>query len=214
MAMITSARGRQAIALREGVRLGWYRDTRGILTIGVGHTSVAGAPVVVEGLSITMDECDQILARDLRNTEVAVNTAVKVPISQNAFDACVSLAFNIGCGGFRGSSVVHHTNAGDMTGAAAAFLMCDEPAELLGRRKGEQAQFLRPDGATGVNAETPTGSIGWIQVQLNRHGASPALAVDGDLGPNTHAAIERFQKDRGLSADGLVGPDMIEALSS
>lgn len=215
MAMITSARGRQAIALREGVRLECYRDTRGIPTIGVGHTSAAGPPTVVVGLTITMAECDDILARDLRGTEDAVNAAVRVPIPQNAFDACVSLAFNIGGGGFRGSSVVRDINAEDFQAAADAFLMWDKPPELLGRRKGEMAQFLRPDDiAAPVNAEAPTGSIAWIQAQLNRNGASPVLAVDGDLGPGTHAAIVRFQNDRGLVADGLVGPITMRALSS
>jgi lysozyme len=99
--MKTSALGVQAIAQREGRILHAYRDTRGILTIGVGHTSAAGPPAVVEGMAITAAECDDILSRDLAKFEDAVNAAIKTPIaqnklSQNAFDACVSLAFNIG----------------------------------------------------------------------------------------------------------------------
>ena len=49
MPMKTSALGVQAIAQREGRVLHAYRDTRGILTIGVGHTSGAGAPVSSKG---------------------------------------------------------------------------------------------------------------------------------------------------------------------
>jgi len=70
---------------------------------------------------------------------------VKYPISQHAFDACVSLAFNIGTNGFMGSTVVHKINEGDMAGAADAFLMWDRPPDLIRRRQAERAQFMTPD---------------------------------------------------------------------
>ena len=217
MQMVTSAQGRHAIALREGIRLRCYRDTRNIPTIGVGHTSAAGPPTVFDGQVITMAECDAILARDLGTVEAAVNEAIHVPISQNAFDACVSLAFNIGAPGFRGSTVVRDINANDMDGAADAFLMWDKPPELVGRRKGEQAQFLRPDSdpapAAAAGSEVPVGSIAWVQTQLDRFGATPVLETDGDLGPQTHAAIIQFQALHGLAADGLVGPLTMAALA-
>ena len=220
----TSALGVQAIAQREGRVLHSYRDTRGILTIGVGHTSAAGPPVVVEGMVITAAECDDILSRDLAKFEDAVNAALKTPIaqnklSQNAFDACVSLAFNIGAPGFIGSSVAREINKGDMQGAADAFLLWDHPPELIGRRKGERAQFLRPDSTAAAvrpdastNPEAPRGSIAWIQMKLNAAGANPQLDVDGDLGPATLAAIKAFQTNRGLIPDGIVGPQTLAAL--
>jgi lysozyme len=218
MPMTTSAAGRQAIALREGVRLSAYKDTRGILTIGVGHTSAAGPPPVTAGMKITMDQCDTILAHDLGDCEAAVNRAVHTPISQNAFDACVSLAFNIGAPGFIGSSVVRQINAGNMAEAADDFLMWDRPPELLGRRKGERAQFLRPDDGTapsdpGTSPESPRGSISWIQTRLNTEGAQPELEVDGDLGPLTIAAIKAFQASHGLTVDGIAGPKTQAALA-
>jgi lysozyme len=212
MDMKTSAMGREAIALREGRVLQAYRDTRGILTIGVGHTSAAGPPVVTEGMVITLTECDQILSRDLATFEDAVNGAVRVAISQNAFDACVSLAFNIGAPGFVGSSVVRDINAGNMQAAADAFLLWDHPPELLGRRKGERAQFLRPDGDEPADPQAPRGSIQWIQTRLNADGANPPLTVDGDLGPATMAAIRAFQREHGLVPDGIVGPQTMAAL--
>src|SRR5271166_2015472 len=218
----TSALGVQAIAQREGRVLHSYRDTRGILTIGVGHTSAAGPPVVVEGMVITAAECDDILSRDLAKFEDAVNAALKTPIaqnklSQNAFDACVSLAFNIGAPGFIGSSVVRDINNGDMDAAADAFLLWDHPPELLGRRKGEQAQFLRPDApvpgpGTAENPEAPHGSIAWVQAKLNDNEANPKLDVDGDLGPATIAAVKAFQTSHGLVPDGIVGPKTLAAL--
>ncbi len=35
---------------------------------------------------------------------------------------------------------------------------------------------------------------------------SPQLTVDGDFGQKSHDALVRFQKSRGLAADGVVGP--------
>ena len=217
MPMKTSATGREAIALREGRVLHTYRDTRGIPTIGVGHTSAAGPPTVVDGMVITLAQCDEILARDLGTFEGAVNRAISVPISRNAispnaFDACVSLAFNIGAPGFAGSSVVRDINAGSMQAAADAFLMWDHPPELLGRRKGERAQFLRPDSGSPADPESPRGSIASIRTQLNANGANPPLSVDGDLGPATIAAIRAFQASHGLTVDGVVGPLTAAAL--
>jgi lysozyme len=212
MDMKTSAMGREAISIREGRVLQAYRDTRGILTIGVGHTSAAGPPTVTDGMVISLTECDQILSRDLSQFEDAVNGVIRIAISQNAFDACVSLAFNVGAPGFVGSSVARDINAGDMQAAADAFLLWDHPPELLGRRKGERAQFLRPDGDQPADPQAPRGSIQWVQMRLNADGADPQLVVDGDLGPSTSAAIKAFQADHNLVPDGVVGPLTLAAL--
>lgn len=56
------------------------------------------------------------------------------------------------------------------------------------------------------------GTPAWVQMRLNQLGAHPALAVDGDLGPASRAAIESFQMNRDLDVDGVVGPDTLAAL--
>lgn len=139
--MKTSATGRSAIMQREGINLKAYRDVRGLWTIGCGH--LTPPPYFTRWSVWTPAQVDAALAIDLVKFEAAVNAAVKVPISQNAFDSCVSLAFNIGPGGFTGSTVVHKINQGDMNGASDAFLMWDRPAVLLSRRQSERAQFLK-----------------------------------------------------------------------
>lgn len=145
--MQTSPEGRKALTDREGVRRKAYRDSVGVLTIGVGHTSAAGAPKVTPGMMISGAECDAIFARDLVKYEATVNAAVKVPISQSAFDALVSLCYNIGQGGFTKSTVVRRLNAGDKRGAADAFLLWTKAGGrvlpgLVTRRKAEREQFL------------------------------------------------------------------------
>lgn len=44
-----------------------------------------------------------------------------------------------------------------------------------------------------------------VQNQLNNHGTSPPLTVDGAFGPKTRQAVITFQADNGLDADGVVG---------
>jgi lysozyme len=46
-----------------------------------------------------------------------------VPLTQNQFDALVSLVFNIGGGAFRKSTLLKKLNAGDIQGAADQFLV-------------------------------------------------------------------------------------------
>lgn len=149
--MKTSSAGRALIESREGVVLTAYRDDAGILTIGVGHTSAAGAPRVTAGMTITLQEARDILSRDLAIFEAAVNVVVKVPLVQNEFDALVSLAFNIGAGAFKGSTLLRKLNAGDRKGAADQFLVWNKITVgkkkvvsngLSNRRKAERQQFL------------------------------------------------------------------------
>ncbi|MCL2499459.1 MAG: N-acetylmuramoyl-L-alanine amidase [Defluviitaleaceae bacterium] len=49
-------------------------------------------------------------------------------------------------------------------------------------------------------------SIRQVQERLNVLGANPRLATDGRFGPLTEAAVIAFQRSRGLSSDGAVGP--------
>lgn len=143
--MEMSANGLKALMQREGVRLKAYQDQRGIWTIGVGHTSMAGPPSVFRGSTLTEQEAEDLFARDVQKYTTGVNDAIKKTPNQNQFDAMVSLCYNIGVGGFTGSSVVHRYNLGDYQGAADAFLMWEKPASLVSRRIAERKQFL---GAT------------------------------------------------------------------
>ena len=140
--MDISPAGLAALAAREGVRTKAYRDTRGIWTIGVGHTAAAGEPHPHEGMTLTQQQVMELFRNDLKQYVKAVNEAVKVTSTQNQFDAMVSLCFNIGPNGFAHSSVVRDLNAGQIHAAAEAFMLWDRPAVLRRRREAERQQFL------------------------------------------------------------------------
>ncbi len=54
-------------------------------------------------------------------------------------------------------------------------------------------------------------SVRWLQILLNEQGASAQpLKVDSYFGPQTHAAVVRFQRSLSLSADGIVGKETWE----
>jgi len=134
----------------EGKRLHAYRDCVGVWTIGYGHTSRAGAPHVSPGLRISDAEADEILSRDLGAFERGVAVALvkaKGEILQREFDALVDLAFNIGLGAFRSSSLLRAYLAGDKQRAAEKFLDWTKAGGrvvhgLVARRKRERAWFL------------------------------------------------------------------------
>lgn len=137
----------------EGLRLKAYRDVVGILTIGYGHTSEAGYPVVRAGDVITEAQADAILTKDLHATEAGVMDMLKAapfPVKQCEFDALVSLAFNIGLRNLRNSSLLRAYLSGDTRTAADKFLdwkyAGGRPvAGLTSRRIRERAWFLYGD---------------------------------------------------------------------
>lgn len=51
-----------------------------------------------------------------------------------------------------------------------------------------------------------------LQKALNKKGASPQLGVDGQFGKGTKDALKAFQKSKGLTADGVAGPQTYKAL--
>ncbi len=148
--MHVSSQGRTLIEQREGKRLAAYRDSVGVLTIGVGHTGRMAPPPVTAGMRITPAQCDAFLVADLAPVEAVIARSVRVPISQGECDALASLGFNIGAGGLAKSTAIKRLNLGDVAGAADAFLMWSKPPELVDRRRSERLQFLQPEAATVV----------------------------------------------------------------
>jgi lysozyme len=135
--MKTSSKGLEILAIREGRRQRAYLDTKGIPTIGVGHTG----PEVYMGLVWTQQQIDDAFADDIKWAEDAVNKYVTVPLTQNQFDALVSFVFNIGELAFRRSTLLRVLNTKDYVEAANCFDMWHKPKEIIGRRNSEREQF-------------------------------------------------------------------------
>jgi lysozyme len=147
-----SKKGRDFLIAQEGVRRYAYNDSAGHATFGVGHLLHLGpvreadrqrwgTPRHPKPMSLVYE----VLAEDLRKYELVVRRTVRRRMWQHRFDACVSLAFNIGIGGFADSTVareLREARKGFGQRAADAFLLWRNPPELLPRRKRERALFL------------------------------------------------------------------------
>jgi len=140
--MKTSDEGIALIREFEGCRLEAYLDAVGIPTIGYGSTEG-----VKMGDTITQEEAEALLRRDLVRFEECVNEYVDVDLDQNQYDALVCFAYNVGCGAMRTSTLLKLLNAGDFNGAAAQFQRWNkagkvELAGLTRRRIAERDLFL------------------------------------------------------------------------
>ena len=125
----------------EGARNKAYKDSKGLWTIGVGHLIKPDEQHLITA-TLTDEQVEDLLKSDLKWCSEAVESSVKVPLTQPQFDALYSLCFNIGGTAFKNSTVVKKINANDLSGAADAILMWNKPEVLINRRKRERALFL------------------------------------------------------------------------
>ena len=220
-----SSAGLELIKRFEGLRLSSYRDAVGVWTIGWGHTRTARP-----GMRITREEADGLLREDVARFEACVESAVGRMINQNQFDALVSFAFNVGCSALSRSTLVRKVRAGDALGAANQFARWNKAggrvlAGLTRRRAAERELFERhvpaesigesgqaadPDGP---EIDLPTLSYPYRDTAATRLLAH-ALRVPADQIGTTamRAEVERLQRERGVVADGIVGPVTWRAL--
>ncbi|EFU9021504.1 lysozyme [Salmonella enterica] len=144
--MKISDSGLAALKREEGCRLTAYPDSRGVWTIGTGHTGKVDGVAVHKGMTITQDTADRLLRDDLSWVEHCIAERVTVVLNQNQYDALCSLIFNIGASAFISSTVRRQLNAGNYTAAADAFLKWSRagsnPTILAPRRGRERAMFL------------------------------------------------------------------------
>jgi lysozyme len=155
--MQMSAHGTDLLTEWEGFEPTVYDDSVGIPTIGVGHAltpaeksagalDIDGTQVPYAG-GITEDQVKALLACDLHRYEDALNDAIAVNLTQNQFDALVSFCFNVGIGGFQGSTLLKDVNNSNFDAVPADLRMWDKAGGvvsqgLLNRRNNEVQLWL------------------------------------------------------------------------
>lgn len=200
--MKTSEKGINLIKKFEGCRLKAYKCPAGIWTIGYGHTLG-----VKQGQTITNKQAITFLKNDLVKFEKIVTNMVKVPLTQNMFDALVSWAYNVG--NRSTSTLVKLLNKQDYKGAASQLLLWNkannkELAGLTKRRKEEKKLFetdmyIVPNKK--VNKDSNKLEIMWLQKSLNEV-CNARLVVDGNYGELTKLAVINYWKALGWNKDG------------
>lgn len=99
------------------MRLTAYKDQAGVWTIGYGHTRG-----VTPGMVITAEKALEMFLAEVALHAEPVQRFVRVNLTQNQFDALVSLVYNIGGTAFRNSTLLALLNAGKFADAALQFL--------------------------------------------------------------------------------------------
>jgi lysozyme len=150
-----SAAGAAFIAAHEGYRGQIYNDDAGNPTIGYGHLVQPG-----EDFSggLTQPQAQALLLQDSAKISHYVASQVKVPLSQNMFDALVSYTYSTGnlTAGYT-QAIIGPLNQQNYAGAAAAWSTTGiynnagkvDPG-LVAIRPNEAALFSTPDGQTYV----------------------------------------------------------------
>src|ERR1700748_1902889 len=125
--MKLDAKGIAIIKNFEGLRLNAYRDIAGVWTIGYGSTRYKDGKTIKPGDKLVNEACaSDLFEITLGQYEDAVNRDVKVPLSQNQFNALVSFTYNEGTGALGMSHLLIKLNAKDYSGAADEFLKWDK----------------------------------------------------------------------------------------
>lgn len=143
--MKTSQKGLDLIKFFEGLRLNAYLCPAGKRTIGYGHLMK-----ITDEPQITEQEAENILKKDLEYFETEIMKMVKVPLSQNQFDAIVSFTFNLGVGSLGSSTLLQKINNKLFLDCPVelvkwSFIGKERSAGLLKRRLIESCLFLGLD---------------------------------------------------------------------
>ena len=146
-----SGTGIAIIAEFEGFRADAYVDpaTGGEpITIGYGSTAVAIDKSVKLGDTVTKQEAEELLVYAINKKFLpSLKKYVKIPLTQEMVDACLSFIYNVGGGNFGSSTLVKKLNQKDYCGAGDEFLRWNKAAGkvlngLTKRRNREKDLFL------------------------------------------------------------------------
>lgn len=137
--MKVSNKGLELIKEFEGFSSVAYLCSAKKATIGYGNTFWEDGTPVKIGDQISKERAETLLKHVVDGFSVAVEVDIKIEVTQNQFDALVSLAYNIGLGAFKNSTLLRQLNRGNFVGASQEFLRWDKsngkPLPGLTRRR-------------------------------------------------------------------------------
>ncbi len=137
-----------------GGMIGPYLDMVQVPTIGWGNTQWPdGRKVSMSDKPITQAEADALFLVFLNRFADAVFALLPAGTAPKHAAACISLAYNIGTGGFGTSSALRKLKEGDHAGAAAAIELWNKAGGkvvkgLQRRRRAERLVFEGTDPKT------------------------------------------------------------------
>lgn len=134
----------------EGFSATRYADPSGYPTIGYGH-KLSGVLDPLYNATINKTQADALAIKDLEIAATGVCAALPAVVdslTDGQYAACIDFAYNVGVTAFRGSTLCHYINTGNMVLAPGQFLLWDHEringvevvsAGLLRRRQAEVA---------------------------------------------------------------------------
>ncbi|ELW85182.1 MULTISPECIES: lysozyme [Acinetobacter] len=143
-----SENGFQIIREFESFQSKAYLDTGGVWTIGYGTIKYPNGARVSKGDTCTQAQAEMWLKNDCKWVDACLDKYVKVPTTQNQFDALASLVYNIGETAFVKSTLLNLLNQSAYQKAADQFdrWVFDNGKKIQGlvnRRKKEKELFLK-----------------------------------------------------------------------
>lgn len=144
--MNLSNKGYDLIKKYEGCRLKAYKPVQAeqYWTIGWGHYGSD----VTEGMTITQQQADEMLVKDMARYENAVNINCEyLNLNQNEFDALVSFTYNCGSGALQKVCGYGKYERNKILANMVCYTKGADGIELAGlvrRRKEEKELFLTP----------------------------------------------------------------------
>ena len=134
----------------EGLKLKAYKDSVGIWTVGFGNifNLDTGNPIK-EGDEISLETAERWLKIEVDNLQAKMRKVITVPLNDNQWTALTSLAYNIGFGAFKRSTLLRLLNAGASKEEVAKQILRwnkaggKEIKGLTNRRQAESNLFLK-----------------------------------------------------------------------
>jgi hypothetical protein len=129
------------------------------------------------------------------------------PALQNRMNAAIATVMG-------GSDVIAgHTDQGLPTDPGGHYEMAHSHVMINGEVFGDWGGGAGYVANAAWRVMFEAGANKALQTALNSLGANPQIAVDGDIGPETVAAIKAFQKTNKLTVDGIPGPQTWDAIA-